>query len=279
VSATRTRSGRSSSNPMATVVLDVQRAIYEKAYLYFDPTTGRTSSSWVDPATCLLPQPRHRHRHSGLLLLVRRTVFNRMRRNSRRTVSTGSRGRSSRDHVSKEYRGGVFPGGPPKKTAGRRPLSRSGSAVSRRAKPGTADRVRALPPRGHRRRRGRRPRPLGPNGAGKGDPAQDLDGIWTPLVTSIGQGRDRLAARARRRLTLSEGRETVTSTRRCSGCRREKKKEKRKGEVAGSSTRSFEFSSRHRQSTNTVKPLLRRVSPSKLACAIRRAVEPDIPCS
>ena len=65
-------------NPMATVVSTFQRAIYEKAY-YFDPTTGKNKLVLVDPGYLFY------FRNlaigfviSGLLLLVARTVFNRL---------------------------------------------------------------------------------------------------------------------------------------------------------------------------------------------------------
>jgi ABC-2 type transport system permease protein len=65
-------------NPMATVVSTFQRAIYEKAY-YFDPVSGKDKLVLVDPGYLFY------FRNlaigfviSGLLLLLARTVFNRL---------------------------------------------------------------------------------------------------------------------------------------------------------------------------------------------------------
>jgi len=65
-------------NPMATVVSTFQRAIYQKAY-YFDPVSGKNKLVLIDPGYLLY------FRNlaigfviSGLLLLLARSVFNRL---------------------------------------------------------------------------------------------------------------------------------------------------------------------------------------------------------
>jgi ABC-2 type transport system permease protein len=65
-------------NPMATVVSSFQRAIYEKAY-YFDPVAGKNKLVLADPGYLFYVRNLALgFVISGLLLLLARTVFNRL---------------------------------------------------------------------------------------------------------------------------------------------------------------------------------------------------------